>query len=307
MKEAYHFSFSSHEEVLFRCPEDVGYFVSQLAIRAAMHGVEVLADAEMSDHSHGIVAASRLTPFVGALRESHTKYLNRKYGRSGRMGDFGFFFRKLQGPVQIQTAISYTLRNGVHHGVSGTPYEYRYSSANEMFANQRGVVVPVGSPLTAEWLKQLPRYTRVPEELRIGEDGIILRSSFMEIAQAESYYVTPRNFFFQMNRISDERWENDQQREDPLHPPLKLADMEPGFDAAAVSKMLASEKGWKYDPARLTDFGVCALIDKQMLGRYRKGSVYLLSEKQKQALFNELYHDAHLPAKQIKRCLAMGR
>ncbi len=33
MKEAYHFSFSSHEEVLFRCPEDVGYFVSQLAIR----------------------------------------------------------------------------------------------------------------------------------------------------------------------------------------------------------------------------------------------------------------------------------
>ena len=71
--------------------------------------------------------------------------------------------------------------------------------------------------------------------------------------------------------------------------------------------MLASEKGWKYDPSRLTDFGVCALIDKQMLGRFRKGSVYLLSEKQKQALFDELFYDARLPAKQIKRCLAMGR
>ena len=306
MKALYHYSFASHEEVLFRCQEDAGYFLTQMAIRASVHGVELLADAEMSDHCHGICEAHRLSPFVGSLRESHTKYMNKKYGRSGRRGDFGFFSRKLLSPTQVQTGISYTLRNSVHHGVSGTPYEYRYSSANEMFARQRGIAVPAGDAIPPEFLKQLPRYSTLPDVLRIGDDGFVLRNSFLEIARAESYYVTPRNFLYQMNRISDERWENDQRRDDPMHPPIRLGDMEPAFDATAVAQMLASEKGWKYDPSRLTDFDVCALIDKQMLGRFRKGSVYLLSDKQKGAIFRELYNDARLPAKQLKRCLVMG-
>lgn len=305
MKELYHFSFASHEEVLFRCAEDAGYFLTQLAIRAALHNVEVLADVEMSDHCHGIAEANQLSPFVGALRESHTKYLNRKYGRSGRMGEFGFFSRKLLSATQVQTGISYTLRNGLHHGVSATAFGYSYSSANEMFAKKRGVIVPAGSALPPEYRKQLPRYTKFPGELRVGEDGGILRSSFIEIARAESYYVTPRNFLFQMNRVSDERWVNEQKRDDPTHEPLKLGDLEPAFDEASISKMLASESGWKYDPSRLTDFDVCALIDRQMLGRFRKQSVYMLSEKQKHSIFNELYYDAHLPVKQLKRCLAM--
>jgi hypothetical protein len=44
----------------------------------------------------------------------------------------------------------------------------------------------------------------------MNEDGMFLRESFMEIPQLELLFVTPRGFLYQMNRISDEIWQKEQ-------------------------------------------------------------------------------------------------
>lgn len=306
-KELYHIAFSSHGEVLFRCPGDVGAFLNRMALRASAQNTGILADTELSDHVHCIIETNNPALFVGTLRASYTRYLGRRYGRSGRLGELGFFCRKLEGPVQTVTALSYVLRNGLHHGISPTPFSYPYSSVNEMFAEERGIQqIPGHTPSRQEILARFPRHSVLPDHFLVDENGVILRRCFMETARAESYFVTARNFLFQMNRISDERWLAEQQKNDSQHDPLRLEDMEPSLGKGTVQELLANEKGWKYNPAHLTDFDVCALIDKQLPSRFDKHSVYRLTRSQKERLFNDLLHHQRLPVSQLCRCLALN-
>ena len=39
-------------------------------------------------------------------------------------------------------AVNYVLKNPVHHGQTNTPYSYKYSSANYLFAGERGIPTP---------------------------------------------------------------------------------------------------------------------------------------------------------------------
>ena len=305
-KRLFHVDYASPDEVLFRSPEDIGAFRNRLALRAFAHDVGLLAKAAMSDHFHGVIECATPAPFISSLRQSYTDYFNRRYGRSGRLGLPGFFCRHLQGPVQVVVALSYTLRNGLHHGVSPTPFAYAYSSANEMFRKERGLPgIPAGNFSLSEMRAMLPRHSAFPEDYEMDESGIFLRRSFMDIARAESFFVTPRNFLFQMNRISDERWVADQQRDDPSQPPVRLPDMEPFFTEASISRFLVNEKGWKYDPSRMTDLDVCALIDHDLVPRFGRRSVYELTAGQKEKISKELLFDCHLPAGQIRRCLVL--
>lgn len=306
-KELYHIVFSSHGEVLFRCPEDIGAFRNRMALRAYAHDTGILADAELSDHVHCIIETDCPVLFVSSLRSSYTKYMNHRYERSGRLGELGFFCRKLEGPTQMVTALSYVLRNGLHHGISPTPFAYPYSSVNEMFTEERGIrPVKAAACSRNKILSRLPRHSVFPDEYQVDENVVFLRRCYMEIARAESFYVTSRNFLFQMNRVSDERWLSEQQKNDSEHPPLRLEDLEPSLEKETVTELLANEKGWKYDPERLTDFQVCALIDKTIPTRFDKRSVYRLTNAQKGRLCTELHRQHHLPISQLSRCLALN-
>jgi hypothetical protein len=68
--------------------------------------------------------------------------------------------------------------------------------------------------------------------------------------------------------------------------------------------MLIYENG-KADYRRPTDMDICTLIDKTILPRYGKSSVYLLTEKEKQTIAENLYRQYHITESQIRRCLVM--
>ena len=52
MKDSYHISFTSHNEVIFRDREDLTMFVNMLAIHSYKDDVGIVADSEMSTHIH---------------------------------------------------------------------------------------------------------------------------------------------------------------------------------------------------------------------------------------------------------------
>ena len=148
----------------------------------------------------------------------------------------------------------------------------------------------------------LPRYADFPDTYVMNKDGIFLRSSFMEIRRVEQYYASPRNFLYQMNRLTDETWQ-EEQRQDNTGKPITLADIEPGLDEKSIAELLNNEYGRNFSRSKMQDLDVCRLIDQEILPGLGCKSVYGMTDSQKAKVYRLLQNEFHLPNKQIRRCL----
>lgn len=304
MKNSYHICFTSHDEVMFRDDEDHGMFVNLMALRSFEQDVGVIVDAEMSTHAHLNVFTDAPTFYASRLRSSYTKYFNRKYGREGRMGQKYTFVLKVEGFYHQMTLENYVLRNGSHHGVSATAFGYKYCTVRDLFTNDIGFTPDKPAILSRNDIaSRLPRRSEFPDNYEMNADGVFIRSSFMEIRTAEKYYGTPRNYLYQMNRLTDESWIREQDK-DKTGNPITLSAVEQA-DEKSVAQMLKNEYGRNYNPNRLQDMDVCRMIDRDMLPSYGVKSVYQLTTSQKQRIARQLYNEFHVNEEQIRRCLVM--
>jgi hypothetical protein len=300
MKESYHICFTSHDEVMFRDEEDHGMFVNLMALRSFAEQTEILADAEMSTHVHLNIFSGAPIHFASNLRLSYTRYFNRKYNRAGRLGQKNTFLLKVLGHVHQMVLENYILRNGLHHGAAPTAFGYKYCSVRDMFVED--ICFQIEKPFSwnrAEMAAILPRHTEFPDEFQMNENGIFVRRSFMELRRAEQFYGSPRNYLYQMNRLTDESWEREQQ-EDRTDKPITLGDVEHA-DETTIAQMLKNESARNFSHTRLQDLDVCRLIDKEIL--QGTCSVYQLSDTKKQQISRLLFHEFHLPDYQIRRCI----
>ena len=306
MKESYSICFTSHEEVMFRDKEDHGTFINVMAIEGYRTESEILSDAEMSNHVHINALTNCPTVFSGRTRMAYTKYVNRKYGRSGRFGEKGTYLLKVDGFNHQLVLSNYILRNGLHHGAAPSAMGYSFCSIREMFAKELGTTLESAVFTKREEIAGfLPRYADFPDSYVMGRDGVFLRSSFMEIRRLEQYYASPRNFLFQMNRLTDETWLEDQ-RKDGTGKPFSLADIEPGLDEKSISQLLNNEYARNFSRSRMQDLDVCRLIDRELLPGTGATSVYRLTDTQRTRIYRLLQHEFHLPDRQIRRCLVCG-
>lgn len=304
MKESYHLCFTSHDEVLFRDAEDHGMFVNLLALRGYAMETEVECEADMSTHVHMNVLTAQPSRFAGQVRMSYTKWFNTKYGRRGRFGEKYTFISKVDGFYHQLVVFNYILRNGLHHCAAATSFGYPYCSVREQFADDLGMEHEVAANWTRDEIASfLPRFSEFPDDYQMTAQGVFLRRSFMEIRKVEQYYVTPRNYLYQMNRLTDESWAKEQQQ-DQTGPPITLRDVEQ-VDENTIAQLLKNESGRNFKHGRMQDLDVCHLIDHDILPGYGVQSVYQLTATQKQRIFHQLSNDFHLPEHQIRRCLVI--
>lgn len=306
MKESYHICFTSHDEVIFRDKEDHGMFVNLMALRGYSQDTEIVVDSEMSTHAHMGIFSREPQRYAAALRMSYTKYFNHKYDRKGRLGEKYTFQLKVEGHMHQMVLQNYILRNGLHHGASATALGYPFCSVRDLFVEDIGLVSERPVSLSREdMLACLPRHAEFPDEYQMNEYGVFTRRSFMEIRRAEQYYGTPRNFLYQMNRLSDESWSREQ-LSDGTGAPLTLGDIELA-DEKSIAQMHKNESGRFFSRTRMQDLDVCRLIDKELLPSYSVPSVYLLTDSQKKQIARLLYNEFHLPEHQIRRCMVLPR
>lgn len=304
MKDTYHICFTSHDEVMFRDAEDHDVFINLMALHSFSTGTEIMADAEMSTHVHQGVFADNPMEFARRERMSYTKYFNAKYGREGRLGQKYTFVVKVLGLYHILAMLSYVLRNGLHHGAAPTAFGYPFCSVRDMFSEDIGLCGDVAVPMSrADIASRLPRYSDFPDSFQMNERGVFVRSSFMELRRTEQFYSSPRNFLYQMNRISDESWSQEQLK-DNTGTPITLKDIE-NADEKTVAKMLNNEYGRNFNRTRLQDLDVCTLIDKELCRPFGANSVYQLTESQKMRIARQLKYDFHVSDAQISRCLVL--
>ena len=376
MKQMTHCCFTSHQEVMFRCPQDVGFFLNLLALTSWKYGIDIFADTEMSNHVHLLLFSSvntenrlsvgpysktvlkpgldrdgsilysesnQLSDFVCALRKRYTWYFNEKYQRDcgGRMGEKYYFSLIVEGNYHMISACSYVLRNGLHHGVSGTSFMYPYSSINDMFIPElgkterpyqgnrnpdeyrknksghwnkvvssrsystHGLVFPDGySPITSRNVIKLylPRYSEWPDEWVMSPSGVFLRPCFEQLRQTELLFVSPGAFEFNMFRKTDDKWIEEQDQDRNGKPAIGISDIEPIHNEDAVKSYLYNERASTFRNCR-SDIDLCGIIDRCILPEFKAPSIYQLNRDKRESIRKILINDFHVSDSQASRCL----
>ena len=118
MNKSYHICLSSKSEVLFRSNEDYYRAFNSYALALLKTNSTSLADAFMSNHFHAVVQTDNIVSVGRAFRLAYTMYFNKKYNRTGQLGNPYFFYLEIDGLYHHLAALSYVMRNPLHHGVS---------------------------------------------------------------------------------------------------------------------------------------------------------------------------------------------
>lgn len=302
MRKLYHFCLSAGNEVMFRSDEDYIRGFNCYAVAVARTESVALVDSFMSNHFHGCALTDDIRDLCYHYRTAYSRYFNRKYSRRGPLGETVPFVIDIVGVYHRLAALSYVLRNPLHHGVAPTPFAYPHNSANAIFRTELGK-----SPVTellpkSKFYHTVPDKAELPQGYKMDRSGLILRESVIDVQQVEYIYGSPRNYLFYMNRISGEEWEKEQLKDGASA--LTIDKIETGVRMSDVQSMLKNEFG-RGDYRAMTDIRLCNLIDNEILPQYGAGSVYLLDEKTKREIANDLWSEYRLPREMIVRCLAM--
>lgn len=218
------------------------------------------------------------------------------------MGERSFFILRLDGLHHILTAISYILRNPLHHGICSTPFEYEYSSVRAVFMKELGFAHKVTYILDEKQYHFLPEGNKLPRWAKMDETGLLLPESIIDVDDLEHMYSTARTYIYYMNRLSGETWESEQDADKNGRPPIKLEDIEEGVRAHNIRTLLANEHG-RADYRATTDLEICRIIDTVLVPASGAASVYGMSMEQRKTCAQHLAKEYHLSKDQITRCM----
>lgn len=305
MKRLYHLCISSKDEVLFRCEEDYRVAVNCLALSLFKTETDLLSDSFMSNHLHLALMTKDVVEFARNIQGRYSIYFGRRYGRRNIFRDASSYYLEIEGARHILAALSYVNRNGLHHGQCGTAFGYGHSSVNCFFRSELGKSEKVGVLASrAEMNKYLPRHSEYPDTYVMDKNGMFVRESFVQVSQVEVLFGSPRAFLYYMNRLSSEKWYQEQNDDKNGKMPVTLDIIESGTTNAPIAALLKNEFG-KYNKSMMNDMDVCGLVDNDFVPRFGKSSVYQLSTDEKKRIAAVLFREYHISDDQIKRCLVL--
>lgn len=306
MKKTFHLCLSGDDEIIFRDLEDYHMGFNYFAIALYKTDSIGLAESFMSTHTHQTIQTAAPDEFMYNFRRPYSLYFNNKYQRTGRLGEKDHFTMEVNGYHHLLAAISYTLRNALHHGVVSIPYSYPHCSVNAIFRREMGKFTDEKTLPRSQTYKHLSRRAEFPDSYKMSASGVFLRESVLDIPQVENLFVTPRAFNYYMSRKSSEEWDKEQAKDGNGQAPVNLTSIENGILLHNTNQMHAFEAG-KADYRKITDIELCTMLDNLARTRYGRHSVYQLTRQEKAQIAEELYKTLHLSEALIRRCLVFPK
>ena len=303
MKKTYHLCLSAGNETLFRDEEDYNRGFNSLALALYKTDSTGLVESFQSTHFHLVVQSENPADMMYAMRQSYSKYFNRRYQRSGRLGEKHHFQLEISGLHHHLAAMTYVLRNALHHGLVPIPYAYPHCTVNAIFRKEMGKTHIEKELNQNSFYRFVGRKAEWPSHYRMNDKGLFLRESVLDIVQVENMYATPRAFNYYMSRKSGEEWEKEQEKDNIEARPIRLEDIEQGICGQTKEKMLIYESG-RSDYRKISDIDLCHEIDRNIIPKYGKASVYHLSRTEKEQIGEFLFRTFRIGEAQIRRCLA---
>ena len=294
MRKTVHLCLSSHDEVMYRSEADLIMGFNCLALAVLETESRLLAEGFMTTHHHNLVQTDHYKEVMYRSRYAYARYFNAKYGRKGQLGEKQYFSLEVEGLFHTTAALNYVIRQGLHHGLTSTPFEYPHCSANAFFRKELGRCGETPLLRDSNRYHYLPKNKSLPaDRYRMSANGLLLREDIIDTAYVEEIYISPRNYLFQMNKVSNER-DLDEQRKENGAPPITVDLIESGVSDFNAKTAKIFEQG-KVDRKRMTDLELCAIVDGQIVPRYLKGSesasIYRLSESKRATICDNLWQE----------------
>ena len=279
---------------MYRSEEDLNMGFNCLALAVLETETRLLAEGFMTTHHHNLVQTDHYKELMYRSRYAYARYFNAKYSRKGPLGERKYFSLEIEGLFHTTAALNYVIRQGLHHGLTSTPFEYPHCSANAFFRKELGRCRETQLLRDSNRYLYLPKNKSLPtDRYRMSANGLLLREDIIDTAYVEEIYISPRNYLFQMNKVSNER-DLDEQRKENSAPPITVELIESGVPDFNVKTAKIFEQG-KVDRKRMTDLELCAIVDGQIAPRYFKYSesvsIYRLSESKRATICDTLWQE----------------
>lgn len=124
---------------IFFDKDDYNYFLNRLGKFSVKYKIEIMAFCLMPNHFHLLVNQTdenlKVGKFVGDLINGHTKFINKKYQRTGVVFEGPAKAKYVNHLSDNKRIVEYILSNPVIAGLSKHADEYVYSSAYEIINN----------------------------------------------------------------------------------------------------------------------------------------------------------------------------
>lgn len=306
MKRMYHVSFSAKDEVLFRDEEDFKRGFNCFALSLFQTDSVGLVEAFMSNHVHWVVQSDDPYALMTSFKNKYIKYFNLKYGRKGGFGEKKCCVVELDGLYHKLAAITYVLRNPVHHGLVPIPFAYSHSTANYLFRKEMNNPSSKGVLKFLSDLNVSKRYRfKSPPRYIMLSDGTFARESVLDIAQVENLYVTVRSFNFYMTRKTTEEWLQEQDKDEVISPRITLEIIENISAQAIINEFIKNESG-RLNYNKVTDVEVCMKADEIARNEFGVKSIYQLSLEDRLKLAGRLSNSTFVSSSTLRRCLALS-
>lgn len=298
-----HLCFSSYTEVMFRVHEDYIRGINDLVVASVKTGTTILAYALMSNHVHCCIQTQGNPAELHRIfRISYGRYFSSKYGRDGYIGDPDIKVVCIDGYQHCLTAISYCLRNPLHHGVTNSAMNYPYSSVSAYFRDCMGLG-PFPKTRSVCPRRLAPQHFIWPAGMRFECDGRASLDTSVDYKQVEMLFKTPNEFTYNMMiRKSGKKWREDQSDDNNGGNPVTLELLE--SDHYLVQEMEKNER-YHYQVTGTSDISVCNIIDSELVPKYGIKSVYFLSTEQQLSIAHYLHSGYSCSIAQIARCLSV--
>lgn len=315
MKGLYHLCYTSHSEVICRNNNDYERLVCRLAQTSISTASQILAYAVMSTHVHLIILTDSPSDFLKRLRHSYTTSFNHKYFRKGTLGEKNYYGIRLKGIEHITAAISYVLRNPVHHNVATNPFSYPYSTANLYFRSDMEKIVnevTYGNTVSKRigidrknWNNSECLYRKaacLKGIVSFLDTGGVDPLSFVEVGMVENYFGTYNAYQYNLHRRDYQDWKRAQLESDSDESPITIARIEPWMNQKQVADFEKKPSRW-HKEEQISDIELCSEIDKEIL-RLHKSSYVHLSREEKIAISTKIrmQHPYAIKSEQFARC-----
>lgn len=104
------------------------------------------------------------------------------------------FCLEVVGSYHLQTALNYVLRQGLHHGLSTSPFGYPHCSANAFFRKELGKDYTPALLAPSAQYKYLPDGKKLPPGYRMSASGLSIREDVIDTAYVEKEYQSVRSY-----------------------------------------------------------------------------------------------------------------
>lgn len=137
-EDTYHHLYNrgANKQPIYQEPADYLHFKRKLAVYKLKYEVQILSYCLMPNHFHIFArqTSKNKSPgkFIGALTNSYTKSINKKYNRSGILFEGRTKSKIIYDENDFPVLTKYILLNPVRAHLCKNFFEYEYSSANEL-------------------------------------------------------------------------------------------------------------------------------------------------------------------------------